>query len=62
MRTRWLFLSVLLSSAVALSSQSLDPSGLQMRVGFERPDGSHNIQNIPLETYVARVLAGEAAR
>ena len=33
-----------------------------MRVGFERPDGSHNIQSIPLETYVARVLAGEAAR
>jgi SpoIID/LytB domain protein len=33
-----------------------------MRVGFERPDGSHSIQNIPIETYVARVLAGEAAR
>ena len=32
-----------------------------MRVGFERPDGSHAIQNIQLETYVARVLAGEAA-
>jgi stage II sporulation protein D len=32
-----------------------------MRVGFERPDGSHAVQNIPLETYVARVLVGEAA-
>jgi stage II sporulation protein D len=32
-----------------------------MRVGFERPDGSHVVQNIPLETYVARVLVGEAA-
>ena len=62
MRTRWLVLCVLLSSVVVLSSQSLDPSGLQVRVGFERPDGSHNIQNIPIETYVARVLAGEAAR
>ena len=62
MRTRWLVLCVLLSSVVVLSSQSLDPGGLQMRVGFERPDGSHNIQNIPIETYVARVLAGEAAR
>ena len=62
MRTRWLCLCVLLSSAVVLSSQSLDLTGLQMRVGFERPDGSHNIQNIPIETYVARVLAGEAAR
>src|SRR5712691_7085380 len=33
-----------------------------MRVGFERPDGGHNIQSVPIETYVARVLAGEAAR
>ncbi len=32
-----------------------------MRVGFERPDGSHAIQSIPLEDYVARVLVGEAA-
>jgi len=57
------FLSVLLSSAVALLySQTLDSSRLEMRVGFERPDGSHSLQNIPIETYVARVLAGEAAR
>jgi stage II sporulation protein D len=61
-------LSVLLASAVAsflvgaVSSQTLDSSRLEMRVGFERPDGSHTIQSIPLETYVARVLAGEAAR
>jgi SpoIID/LytB domain protein len=32
-----------------------------MRVGFERPDGSHAVQSIPLEAYVARVLVGEAA-
>src|SRR5665213_2032834 len=67
MRTRWCVLCVLFSSVVALlsvlvSSQALDPARLEMRVGFERPDGSHNIQSIPLETYVARVLAGEAAR
>ena len=62
MRTRWIVLCVLCAAVASLSSQSLDPSGLQMRVGFERPDGSHNIQSIPLETYVARVLAGEAAR
>jgi SpoIID/LytB domain protein len=62
MRTRWFLLSVLLSSAAALSSQSVDVGRLEMRVGFERPDGSHNIQSIPIETYVARVLAGEAAR
>jgi stage II sporulation protein D (peptidoglycan lytic transglycosylase) len=55
-------LSVLLSSAVALLySQTLDSPRLEMKVGFERPDGSHAIQNIPLETYVARVLVGEAA-
>src|SRR5512135_3013514 len=60
---RWFSLCVLLSSVVALlSSQTFDSSRLEMRVGFERPDGSHNIQSIALETYVARVLAGEAAR
>ncbi len=61
-RAKAFVLCVLLSSVVAaLFSQAAD-SRLEIRVGFERPDGSHNIQNIPLETYVARVLAGEAAR
>src|SRR4029077_19375784 len=47
MRKR-IFLSVLLSSAVALLySQTLDSSRLEIRVGFGRPDGSHNIQSIP---------------
>jgi SpoIID/LytB domain protein len=36
------------------------PAGL--RIGFARPDGGYAIQTIPLETYIARVLAGEAAR
>jgi SpoIID/LytB domain protein len=36
------------------------PSGL--RVGFSRPGGGYTVQEIPLESYVARVLAGEAAR
>jgi SpoIID/LytB domain protein len=45
----------------SLYSQAAD-SRLEMRVGLEQPDGSHRIQSIPLETYVARVLAGEAAR
>ena len=67
-RVTWSVLCVLLSSVVAssvtlVSSQSFESSrAIEMRVGFERPDGSHQIQNIPLETYVARVLAGEAAR
>jgi stage II sporulation protein D len=62
MRNRWIVLCVLCASVATLSSQSLDLSGLQMRVGFERSDGSHSVQSIPLEAYVARVLAGEAAR
>jgi SpoIID/LytB domain protein len=33
-----------------------------LRVGTVRPGGRYEIRRIPLETYVARVLAGEAAR
>jgi SpoIID/LytB domain protein len=47
--------------ATLLSSQSLDSSRAEIRVGVERSDGSHAVQTIPLETYVARVLVGEAA-
>ena len=57
---RFLVLSLLLSTAVAsLLSQTVDR--YEIRVGLERSDGSYTIQNIPLETYVARVLVGEAA-
>jgi stage II sporulation protein D len=49
------------SAAALVSSQSLDSSRTDMRVGFERPDGSHAVQTVPLESYVARVLVGEAA-
>ena len=34
---------------------------LDLRIGFVRP-GGYTIQTLPLETYIARVLAGEAAR
>lgn len=34
----------------------------ELRVGFSRPGSGYTIQTIPLETYIARVLAGEAAR
>jgi len=44
-----------------LASHAQEAGQLQVRVGFEHADGSRQIQNIPLETYVARVLAGEAA-
>jgi stage II sporulation protein D len=37
-------------------------SRLEIRVGFAKAGGGYGGQNIPLETYVARVLAGEAAR
>jgi SpoIID/LytB domain protein len=63
MKTRWIWLVLCASvaSLVSLASQAPDAGQLQMRVGFERPDGSHAIQAIPLEAYVARVLVGEAA-
>jgi stage II sporulation protein D (peptidoglycan lytic transglycosylase) len=35
---------------------------LDLRIGFARPGGGYTIQALPLETYIARVLAGEAAR
>ena len=35
---------------------------LDLRIGFARPGGGYSIQTLPLETYIARVLAGEAAR
>jgi peptidoglycan hydrolase-like amidase len=44
------------------SSRSQDLSRLEIRVGFAKPGGGYGEQNVPLETYVARVLAGEAAR
>ena len=40
----------------------LDPAPVNLRVGLARPGGGYTITTIPLETYVARVLAGEAAR
>jgi SpoIID/LytB domain protein len=44
------------------SPHSQDLSRLEIRVGFAKPGGGYGQQTIPLETYVARVLAGEAAR
>ena len=35
---------------------------IRLRVGLEQPGGGHNVVTMPLETYVARVLAGEAVR
>jgi stage II sporulation protein D (peptidoglycan lytic transglycosylase) len=33
-----------------------------VKVGFARPNGSYSIVEMPVETYVSRVIAGEAAR
>jgi stage II sporulation protein D (peptidoglycan lytic transglycosylase) len=61
--TRWFLLCVLCAAAAtSSSSQSQDLSRLEIRVGFAKPGGGYVQQTIPLETYVARVLAGEAAR
>jgi SpoIID/LytB domain protein len=47
------------SSALQRASS---PAPAELRIGFARPGGGYTIQTIPLETYIARVLAGEAAR
>ena len=61
-RSLWSFLCVLCASVASLSPQSQDLSRLEIRVGFAKPGGGYGEQRVPLETYVARVLAGEAAR
>jgi len=38
------------------------PEDVALRVGFLRPSGGYAVQTLPLETYVARVVAGEAMR
>src|SRR6185436_400779 len=35
---------------------------MAVRVGFARPGGGYTVTTLPMETYIARVLAGEAAR
>lgn len=39
-----------------------DAAPITLRVGIARPGGGYGVVAMPLETYVARVLAGEAAR
>src|SRR5579872_2275201 len=52
---------------IALQASAYHPSGasqpdVDVRVGFLKPGGGYRVETIPLETYVARVLAGEALR
>jgi stage II sporulation protein D (peptidoglycan lytic transglycosylase) len=57
---------LLLLAAAGNQSSALqraaDAAPAELRIGFARPGGGYTIQTIPLETYIARVLAGEAAR
>src|SRR5919198_1709476 len=39
-----------------------NPEPLSLRIGIARPGSGYAVQTMPLETYVARVVAGEAAR
>jgi SpoIID/LytB domain protein len=59
-----IFLSGLCASVVRRASGQVapGPGAIPLRIGFARPGGGYSIQSLPVETYVARVLAGEAAR
>lgn len=64
-RTQLAILCVLCATATSSShaqSRAADTSSLELRVGFAKPGGGYDVTMVPLETYVARVLAGEAAR
>ncbi len=52
-----------LSRPAARAAASV-PAGLidHLRIGVLKPGGGYAVSSMPLETYVARVLAGEAAR
>ena len=51
------------AKASAFRQRATDDAGpIDLRIGFARPGGGYTIQTLPLETYIARVLAGEAAR
>lgn len=60
----WVGLCVLVSLAgpSAGPQRAADAAPTDLRIGFARPGGGYTVQTIPLETYIARVLAGEAAR
>ncbi|MES1255765.1 MAG: SpoIID/LytB domain-containing protein [Acidobacteriota bacterium] len=59
-----LLVGVLCTSALVSSARQggLAPDVTALRIGTPRPGGGYTVQTIPLETYIGRVLAGEAAR
>jgi stage II sporulation protein D len=48
--------------AQSRESRIPNPESRSVRVGVQRAGGGYTVSDMPLETYVARVLAGEAAR
>jgi stage II sporulation protein D len=50
------------SSAFQQAIPGIAGDPLTVRIGFARPGGGFTILALPLETYIARVIAGEAAR
>ena len=49
--------------AEAMFQTTGSATGIQLRVGLRKPNGGgYTVVTMPLETYVPRVLAGEAAR
>jgi stage II sporulation protein D len=56
------FVSVAASFFVALTVAVPQESPSQVRIGFAKPGGGYTVVTLPMETYIARVLAGEALR
>jgi stage II sporulation protein D len=52
------------TGAGLFAGQMVRPAGgaIELRVGLAQPGGGFSVTTMPLETYVARVLAGESAR
>ena len=43
-------------------SRVANPESRSLRVGFLKPGAGYTVTSMPIESYVARVLAGEAVR
>ena len=51
------------AAAITPLHENIAPNdALTIRVGLARPQGGYTVVSVPFESYVARVLAGEAAR
>ena len=59
---RYVLLCVLLALFVPFSSSRAQEPQREIRIGVLRPGGGYTVQTFALETYIARVLAGEAGR